>query len=78
VHEYAHRVDEQVIHTKTITISARAGASAEEVLREELLRYLVDGYSIAKATVTLHEETAEKDRTKTTIHKVHLRLEEKG
>jgi hypothetical protein len=78
VREYARSVDEHVIHTKTITISGRAGASAEEALREELLRYLVDGYSIAEATVTCREESSEKDRSKTTIHKVILRLEEKG
>ena len=78
VREYARSVDERVVHTKTITISGRAGASAEEALREELLRYLVDGYSIAEATVTHREDSSEKDRTKTTIHKVILRLEDKG
>jgi len=78
VREYAHTVDEQVVHTKTVTISARAGASAEDVLREELLRYLVDGYSIIEATVTMREEQSEKNRSKTIVHKVRLRLEENG
>jgi hypothetical protein len=78
VREYAQDVDEEIAHTKTIAISARAGTSAEEVLREELLRYLMDGYSIVEATVVLKEEQAEDKRSKTTTHTVKLRLKEEG
>jgi len=76
--EYAHTVDEQVIHTKTITISSRAGTTAEEVLREHLLRYLMDGYTISEATVRKQEDHSEEHRSKTTIHKIRLRLEQEG
>jgi hypothetical protein len=76
VREYAHRVDEQVILNKTVTFSPRAGMNAEEVIREELLRYLVDGYSIVEATVSKQEDHSEDKRSKTTIHKVHLRIKQ--
>ena len=47
-----------------------------EVLREELLRYLMDGYSITEATVIKKDESAESKHSKSTIHKVRLRIEE--
>jgi hypothetical protein len=78
VREYAHRVDEQVILNKTVTFSPRAGMNAEEVIREELLRYLVDGYSIVEATVSKQEEHSEDKRSTTTIHKVRLRIKQES
>ena len=77
VREYAHKVDEQVVHTKTITIGSRLGSAAEEVLREELLNYLIEGYSIAEATVVKKEEHTESKNSKTTTHKINLRIEQK-
>ncbi|UCD56748.1 MAG: hypothetical protein JSV16_13105 [Candidatus Hydrogenedentota bacterium] len=74
VREYAHRIDEHTILNKTITVSPRAGASAEEVLREELLRYLVDGYSIIEATVTRHEDHSNGKHSKSALRKVRLRV----
>ncbi len=77
VREHTYRVDERLIHTKTVTISERLGDAAEEVLREELLNYLMDGYSITEATVTKEEDQSEGKRSKTTIHKIRLRIEQK-
>jgi hypothetical protein len=77
VREYAHKVDEQTIHTKTITITARLGTAAEEVLREELLNYLMEGYSIAEATVLKKEDHSESGNSRTTTHKIKLRIEQK-
>ena len=77
VRESAHKVDERLTHTKTVTISERLGDAAEEVLREELLSYLMDGYSITEATVTKEEEQTEGKRTKTTVHKIRLRVKQK-
>jgi hypothetical protein len=76
VREYAHDVDEQVIRTKTVTFSPSGGTSAEEALREELLRYLVDGYSIIEATVTREESNSENKHSRTTIQKVRLRVKQ--
>lgn len=76
VREYAHEVDEQVILNKTITFSPRAGMTPEEVLREELLRYLVDGYSIVEATVTRKESHSEDKHSKTVMHKTKLRVKQ--
>jgi hypothetical protein len=78
IREYAHRVDEQVLHTKTITISSQPGETAEEILRHELLNYLMDGYTISEATVTMSEESGDKKRSKKTIHKVNLRVDKQG
>jgi hypothetical protein len=75
--EYAQKVDEQVVHTKTVTIGARLGAAAEEVLREHLLNYLIEGYSIAEATLIKQEEDSESEHPKTTTHKINLRIEKK-
>lgn len=77
VREYAHKVDERIVHTKTITISDRLGADAGEVLREELLNYLIDGYTIIDATVSKEEEQSEGKRSKTTARKIRLRIEQK-
>ena len=77
VREYAHHVDEQTVHTKTVTISSRPGEKAEEVLREELLNYLLEGYSILEATVAKEEEDSESGHSKTTTHKVCLRTKPK-
>lgn len=74
VREYAHCVDEQVIHNKTIEFSPRPGTSAEETLREELLRYLADGYSLVDATVTKQEDHSETRHSKTTTHRIRLRV----
>lgn len=76
VREYAHRVDEQVLLNKTITVIPQAGVSAEEALREELLRYLIDGYSIIEATVSTKEESSENKHSKTVIRKITLRVEQ--
>jgi len=77
VREYAHCVDEQVIHNKTVEFSPRPGTSAEETLREELLGYLADGYSIVEATVTRQEDHSETRHSKTTTHKIRLRVKNK-
>ncbi len=74
VREYAHEIDEHIIHNKTITLSPRVNMTAEEVLREELLRYLVDGYSIIEATVTREESQSEDKHSKATIQKITLRV----
>ena len=76
VREYAHSVDEQLILNKTVTFSPHGGVSAEEVLREELLRHLEDGYSIIEATVTRKESHSEAKRSKTTIRKIRLRVKQ--
>jgi len=75
--EYAHEVDEQTVHTKTITIGARLGTTAEDVLREQMLNYLLEGYSIAEATLVKKEIDSESAHSKTTIHEIKLRTEKK-
>jgi hypothetical protein len=72
VREYAHTVEEEVILKKTVTFVPRAGTSAEEILREELLRYLLEGYSIVEATIT-REETDPEDE-KPTTRRITLRV----
>ena len=76
VREYAHSVEEQLILNKSITLSPRGGLSAEEILREELLRHLEDGYCIIDATVTKKEDHSEARHSKTTIRKVRLRVKQ--
>jgi hypothetical protein len=78
VRDYPHRVDEQIVSTKTITISPSGGLAAEEVLREELLRYLVDGYSIIEATVSFKEDLSDDKRSKSTTRKIRLRVKQDG
>ena len=77
VREYAHKVDKKTTDIKTITVSPLPGQRAEEVLREELMRYLMDGYSIAEATVMKKQGSEESKHSKTIIDKVRLRIEEK-
>lgn len=76
VRNYPHRVDDQIVSTRTITISPSAGMSAEEVLREELLRYLVDGYSIIEATVSIQENQPGDKHSKSTLRKIRLRVKQ--
>jgi hypothetical protein len=75
VREYGHRIDEQLSLTKTITFSQRGESSAEEQLREELFRYLLDGYSIIEATVAQEEKHSEGKLSRTTTHTVRLRIQ---
>jgi hypothetical protein len=76
VREYAHSVEEQLALDKTITFSPRAGMSAEEALREELLRYMVEGYSIIEATVIKEEELSEDRHSRSTSQKIKMRLKQ--
>ena len=76
VREYAHQVDEQTVHTKTVVFSPHAGVSAEELLREELLRYLMDGYTVIEATVTREENQSESKHSTNTTHKIRLRVKQ--
>jgi len=75
VREYGHHVDEQLSLTKTITFSQRGETSAEEQLREELFRYLLDGYTIVEATITQEEKRSEGKHSRTTTHTVRLRIQ---
>jgi hypothetical protein len=76
VREFSHTVEEQATHTKTVTFSARAGQSAEEILREELVRYLFDGYSVMDVTLTLQEESSECNRSCASSHTIRLRAKQ--
>jgi hypothetical protein len=74
VREFPHEVEEQITHEKIVTIEAHGGMTAEEALREELLRYLVDGYSVVDATVVLNEDASEPNRRKQKTTRVRLRV----
>jgi len=76
VRENIDHVDEQVIRNKTITISPLAGMSDGEIIREELHRYLLDGYRIVEATVNKQEDHPEEKLSKTTIENVRLRIKQ--
>ncbi|GAB4343307.1 MAG: hypothetical protein Kow0099_21590 [Candidatus Abyssubacteria bacterium] len=80
VREFSHTVDEETTRTKTVTFSPRAGQSAEEILREELMRYLCDGYSVVDVTLTRHDESSEGNRSRSSSHTIRLRVkpEQKG
>ncbi|RJP15260.1 MAG: hypothetical protein C4520_20485 [Candidatus Abyssobacteria bacterium SURF_5] len=77
VRESPHTVEERTVQEKTVTIEPYGDLTAEEALREELLRYLLDGYSIIDATVTLRSDVSdEKHRSsKTTRIRLHVREE---
>jgi hypothetical protein len=77
VRESAYQVEEKVIHEKTVTVEPCAGLTAEEALREELLRYLIDGYSIIDATVVLNETASATNHSSSTIHRIRLRTRQK-
>jgi hypothetical protein len=75
VREYAHEVEERLTHEKTVTVKAYGGMTAEEALREELLRYLVDGYSIVDATVALTEDASDENQQRSKTSRVRLRVQ---
>jgi len=76
VRDYAQEVEEEVILKKTVTFTPRAGTSAEEILREELLRYLLEGYSITEATVTREENDSDDADSKRTTRQIKLRVKQ--
>ena len=73
-----HHVEEQFTHEKTITVEPFGGMSAEEALREELLRYLMDGYSIVDATVVLEEDVSDGKHHRAKTSRVRLRVKPRG
>lgn len=74
VREYPHSVEKQSPLDKTITFSPHGGINAGENLREELLRYLFEGYSVIEATVAREENHSDDTHSKTSLQKIRLRL----
>jgi hypothetical protein len=73
-----HHVEEKFTHEKNITVEPYGDMTAEEALREELLRYLMDGYSVVDATVVLEEDVSDGKHRSTKTSRVRLRIKQKA